>query len=394
MSKKVWSALVGAMIVIILVGIQSAEHWTLIEHAVEGLKAQGPVGAFLAGVLLSRVFPLVLALGTIVMVIEILRKQREAGGGKKVVDVSPAVPSSSVTPIAQVRDSGNSTANATIGDIHIHPTTVPTPPPILAVSPREEYFPVHVEFEPSEGQFDKMYLRINNRGHAQMFEVQCKVIERRNDPNPQHRVTIPLSWEHPHGRALYLLTGQSGNVLVASAGENRSSMMGWMKLESASSTLGPESRWNLPSKEPLPEYDVEITVLGQQSNQPRSEYFTVRAGKSCAIEMYHPLVKIETPAEGEVFRKREIQVRGSVTIPRARIELRVFAGGRWHHNGYWNAQGHLWTGTCWLGDKDSIKGNYTIVAIADGDMEWKQTYTTLPKTGHQSNEVTVTLKRT
>lgn len=372
---------------ITLVGLQSVEHWTLVEHAIEELKSQGPVGVFLAGVLLSPILPLVLALGIIVIVIEMWRKQGEAEERKRVDGSIESLPSK-----VSVENSGNSTATAKIGDIHIHPGQ--SLPPILPVLQREEYFPVSVEFEPSEAQSDKMYLRITNRGRAQMFEVQCKVIERRNDPNPPYRVTIPLSWEHPHGRALHLLTGQSGNVLVASAGENRSTMMGWMRLESASSTPGPESTWNLTPRELLPEYDVEITVLGQQSDQPQKECFTVRAGKSYAIEMYHPLVKIESPAEGQVFGKREIQVRGSVTIPRARIELRVFDGGRWYHNGYWNAQGRSWTGTCWLGDKDSIEGTYTIVAIADGDMDWKQKYTTLPRTGCHSNGVTVTLKRT
>ena len=63
MPKKLWAAFVGAIIVITLVGLQSVEHWTLVEHAIEELKSQGPVGVFLAGVLLSPILPLVLALG-------------------------------------------------------------------------------------------------------------------------------------------------------------------------------------------------------------------------------------------------------------------------------------------------------------------------------------------
>jgi hypothetical protein len=77
MSRKVQSSLIGTVVVIVVVGLQSVEHWTLVDHAVEALKRQGPVGVFLAGVLMSRAFPLVLALGIIVIVIDMWRKQRE-----------------------------------------------------------------------------------------------------------------------------------------------------------------------------------------------------------------------------------------------------------------------------------------------------------------------------
>lgn len=77
MSKKLWPGLVGAIAVIVVVGLQYVEHWTLVEHAIEDLKNQGPVGVFLAGVLMSRVFPLVLAVGAIVVAIDTRNRQRE-----------------------------------------------------------------------------------------------------------------------------------------------------------------------------------------------------------------------------------------------------------------------------------------------------------------------------
>ena len=170
-------------------------------------------------------------------------------------------------------------------------------------------------------------------------------------------------------------------------------MMGKMKLESASTAPGPESRWNLGPDEPLPEYDLEITVLGQRSKHPQTERFTVRAGKACALEMYRPSIRIESPANGTTVHKRECQVKGTVTIPRANVELRVFAGGRWHHNGYAMVQGNSWQGTCWFGNEDSRQGEYLLRAIADGNLDKDTRYSYLPECGHHSKDVKVYLKR-
>ncbi len=60
----------------------------------------------------------------------------------------------------------------------------------------------------------------------------------------------------------------------------------------------------------LPEYDVEITIIGQQSNQPQSERFTVRAGKSRALEMLKSGLAVTTPetlAERTRKLRREIE---------------------------------------------------------------------------------------
>jgi hypothetical protein len=390
MSSRVWSLIIGAIVVVALTAISAAERWTLVRHVLDGLKAQGPLGEALAGALISPVTPLVIALMIIVIALDLWRMERENARSKHDHPVA-SLPSKAY---AHISGSGNPTANANIGDIHIHPPTVPPPlPPILPATVSEEYYPVNVGFEPSEGQFEKMYLRITNRSESQLFQAQCRVLARRNDPNPQHRVTYPLNWEVPIGRALRLLKGESGNLLIASVGEDRSSMMGWMKLESASTIPVPDSRWNLRPDEPLPEYDLEITVLGQQSKNPQTERFTVRPGKACALEMYHPSIAINSPANGAVVHKREYQVKGTTTIPRANVELRVLAAGRWHHNGYATVQGNSWQGTCWFGDKDTMEGEFLIRAIADGNLDKNIKYPHLPDSGCHSRDVKVLLKR-
>jgi len=57
--------------------------------------------------------------------------------------------------------------------------------------------------------------------------------------------------------------------------------MEWLQLESAGSVKPQRSDWNFGDK--LPEYDIEVTILGD--GEPQREKFTVRAGKECAIEM-------------------------------------------------------------------------------------------------------------
>ena len=83
MSKKLVSSVIGAAAVVFLVGLQSVEHWTLVEHTIEGLKNSGSIGAFLVGILTSRIFPLVLALTTIVLAIDARTKEKERESAPK-----------------------------------------------------------------------------------------------------------------------------------------------------------------------------------------------------------------------------------------------------------------------------------------------------------------------
>jgi len=187
--------------------------------------------------------------------------------------------------------SSSAEAHATIS-----PTISPVIAPVFAVNygpgaPQsqgrpepEERRPVHVEFAPWEGQFEKMFLSITNRGTAQIFHAQCRILTRRNDPNPQHLMTLDLQWQYG-GEGKHLVRGQAGNLLIASAGEDKPRGMEWMKIEGALGHHGPESRWVWSDKK-RPEYDLEITILGDKSDQPQSERFTLRAGSSRALEMF------------------------------------------------------------------------------------------------------------
>jgi hypothetical protein len=190
-----------------------------------------------------------------------------------------------------------------------------------------------------------------------------------------------------------LACGKSDNLLIASAGEDRSTEIEWIRLEAALGEHGPDSHWSRGDTDARPEYDIGIKIFGDKSDQPQSERFTVRAGKNCALEMYIPHITIEVPQNDAEVRKRECRAKGSVSIPRATVELRVFAGGRWHHNGYAIVKGHSWEGTVWFGAKDSTRGEFLLRAIADGNLDKDEKYANLPNTGCHSKDVKVHLNR-
>lgn len=166
--------------------------------------------------------------------------------------------------------------------------------------------------------------------------------------------------------------------------------MEWMKLE-APGHHGPESKWGSDEKK-RPEYDLEIVVLGDKSDQPQSERFTLRAGSTCALEMYRRYVRIDSPVNQAVVNQRKCRVQGSVGIPHSRVQLFVYVGGQWHQNGDATVRGNSWEGICWFGDKDATRGEYRIRAIADGDLEPIK-YKELPNNGVRSEDISVHLKR-
>lgn len=142
---------------------------------------------------------------------------------------------------------------------------------------------VDVELTPSTGRSETQFLAVRNRGPKQTFRAQCRVLERRNDPNGQQLTTINLEWEHGQ-RDTSLARGESGNLLIATAGSDTPRDVEWME-------VGPEgyntlkSTWLRDQRDRLPEYDLEITVISIKSDESFSEQFTLRAGTACALEM-------------------------------------------------------------------------------------------------------------
>lgn len=306
---------------------------------------------------------------------------------------------SSPTPAsaeAKLQDSGNAAAtggSATItgGSVTQHLHFPNMPPAFSATSsfPESKSHPVDVEFTPWEGQNDKMYLTITNRGPRQSFQAQCRILARRYDPNPPALRTYDLQWEYG-GMTLSLIPGQSGNLLIASAGENRDKGIEWMKLESAVGSQSTESQWVRGSKT-LPEYDLDIKIIGHDSDKPQSDRFTVRAGSARALEMFPRHLKITEPRNNNEVGHRHV-VSGFAGRTNAKVQVWVHAsGGRsrlWYHQGNVVATGNEWSINCWFGIEDKNEGVFEIIAIADGNIE-STNFETLPEEGIRSELVSV-----
>ncbi|MFY9644620.1 MAG: hypothetical protein WAK29_05535 [Terriglobales bacterium] len=392
MSRRLFSLFIGAVVVILLVVFDFLENWTVVEHALEALRNKGAFGAFMAGVLTSPFTPLILAFVTLGIGIDLWMKERERA---REPNEKASENLDSLKAGLQVKDSGNSNAMATGGSItqHLHFPPVSTAPPPVTIQPhpQREFLPVDVELVPWEGPSEKMYLIVTNRGARQPFQAQCRVLGRRNDPNPEQKMMFDLNWQYGGARAISLATGESANLLIASAGEDKQRGMEWMKLESASGQQAPESRWPWSEKR-KPEYDLEIVVLGDKSDRPQSERFTLRAGSESALEMFRRYVRIDSPVNESEVGQREYVAKGSVGIPRAIVQLFVHAGGQWHSQGNAVVKGQSWEGRCWFGDNDSVSGDFKVVAVADGDIPDGK-YKELPGRGCHSPEMKVRLKR-
>jgi hypothetical protein len=281
--------------------------------------------------------------------------------------------------------SGSSQATATGNALTVNfPPSSSPEPRVAPPPPKRESLPVKVEFEPSALQLEKIFLTVKNVGAKQTFRAQCRVVERRNDPNPQVRMTFDLLWQHG-GREKHLQSWESGNLLIASAGEDKSRGMEWMKLEGEHA---PDSRWPWPEKI-RPEYDLDITVLGNQSDEPQTGQFTLRAGTSCALEMYKRECQIFHPPDGAGVSYKST-VSGMVSPPNAKVQLWVYAGGQWHNNGFAKVVGSTWEKECCFGNPDTpLGGVYPVIAVANGTIAGNKQWKTLPMSGTHSNKIEV-----
>jgi hypothetical protein len=141
MPTKSKAGLIGAIAVVAILTLQAVEHWTVVDAVLSGLRSKGNVGVFVANFLLSPVVPLVLAIAAIYLVFEGRKEKHELNAG-----ASGDIPGQSE---AQVRDSGNATATARIGDIHLHnvptvPTTVPIEPDDPPILSFEDSLDIHI----------------------------------------------------------------------------------------------------------------------------------------------------------------------------------------------------------------------------------------------------------
>jgi hypothetical protein len=98
MSIKARTSVFGGVAVLLILGLLSVEHWTVVDSILTGLRDSGPVGAFLVKILLSRVTALVIAITALVLGIEARKEQREHKEAPPPPAPAPAV-QSTIAPV-------------------------------------------------------------------------------------------------------------------------------------------------------------------------------------------------------------------------------------------------------------------------------------------------------
>jgi len=126
-------------------------------------------------------------------------------------------------------------------------------------------------------------LQVKNNDDQQVFHAQCRILDRRNDPNPKRLLTLDLNWERNGKRELEIRNGEICSFCVARAGQDRRSEIEWIEIVGSPEPV--QSQWTIGNVNPLPEYDVEIIIFGSERKGPYSEKFLICAGRECAIEM-------------------------------------------------------------------------------------------------------------
>jgi hypothetical protein len=156
---------------------------------------------------------------------------------------------------------------------------------------------IDVDLIPSKAQSTQQFLEVVNKGKKQMFTAQCRILERRNDPNPTPHILLDLAWWMRPSRKIEIATGESCNLLVAEAGDVKGRdgwVMEWIGVRGFDGNLH-DSRFDRGTAN-LPEYDLEISVFGDASEKPYVAHFTLQPGTSRALEMIRKMEEIWEPA--------------------------------------------------------------------------------------------------
>jgi hypothetical protein len=122
MFNKTKAGLVGAVAVVVILALQAIEHWTVVDSVITSLRGSGPTGTFIAGILLSRLLPLVLAIAAIVLVVE----------GRRPYPGESGASASTQNPVQTLNQTGIKV------ETHVHHPPQPRPAPIPLPTPKPQ----------------------------------------------------------------------------------------------------------------------------------------------------------------------------------------------------------------------------------------------------------------
>jgi hypothetical protein len=156
-----------------------------------------------------------------------------------------------------------------------------------------------VVLTPINGPAPVQLLTVENHGKTVTLRAQCKLLNRRNDPNALHQLTFRMQWDDPQKRAVKLRRGGGCNLIVAKAEtikerqiegrpseEDMNLIQIWGLSAEGDGGGGEEkesSRWHRGDQPP--EYDLKVTIVGE-NHVPHVQCFTVKPGINSALEMH------------------------------------------------------------------------------------------------------------
>lgn len=143
---------------------------------------------------------------------------------------------------------------------------------------------VPVAIEPLTGPGPLRIAIRNLIGRPAEFYVNAQLIARRNDRGGQPIRTgnYAVPWEHSSRERAEIASGDAATIVIGRFQlwyQEGLAQMDLPQVTGAGERSFESSRWNMKPNEPLPEYDVELSVFSPAFPQPRVERFTVRPAK-------------------------------------------------------------------------------------------------------------------
>lgn len=124
----------------------------------------------------------------------------------------------------------------------------------------------------------------NLSGRPAAFYVKARLVGRRNDGGgqPLRTGSYLVPWEHAAGERVEIANGDAATIVVSRFElwyQSSLAQMDLPQVTAAGEGSFESSRWNMGPDEPLPEYDVELSVYSPRFPRPRTERYTVRPAK-------------------------------------------------------------------------------------------------------------------
>ena len=135
--------------------------------------------------------------------------------------------------------------------------------------------------EPTGGPSQDLRLFVTNRGPKTEFHARATVVASRNYPNQLRKGSYVLLWLGPGTSTVTLDTGQSDSLLVARFKEHdlRDARMGQAQViecNGAQEGLWDGFRWMFQRDDALPEFDIDVTIVGSGLSRLFSRRYTLR----------------------------------------------------------------------------------------------------------------------